>query len=337
MHLLHRALLLFFLVIGIVCMNVEQVSGSRALSTIGSGEDSCSNLQYGPTCSVCPNCRYGRCDDGRWGSGNCREERRSPGGFVADTVMLKPESDVIITTLFTSKPNPQRRRKQQKGTEFFTRWLRSVAQLGMIAVVLHDGLPESMMLHVDQNSIRTVQVKLSNRSVNDQRFLLYRLLLRNELEDIHDRTLRLIPGEADKSVRVLFTDMFDVEFYKNPFDIFFGRRYKLFVGSHRGSWNRWLHARIRACRLNFGNAHSRYYNAGILGGSLRHILTFLDCFWNITISLRGKASRENCNMPVFALCLMKRFSPQEVFTGPPLHSAFGYYEGNASNIYIRHK
>ena len=316
---------------------IREIDGSGVISGLESIEDRCLNRQYGPTCNTCPTCQYGRCDDGRLGSGNCREEWRHPGKFVKDTLLLLPESDVVVTTFFTSKPNPQRRRKQQIGTEAFVRWLRSVAKLKMIAVILHDGLPQSLMVHVDQNMVRTVQVRLSDRSVNDQRFLLYRLLLRNELEDVDSHKLQFVPEDGQGSIRVLFTDMFDVEFYKNPFGIFFGRRYKLYVGSHKGAWNRWLYARIRACRLNFGNSHSRYYNAGIIGGSLTHILNFLDCFWNVTLSLRGKAARQNCNMPVFALCIMKRFSEREVFTGLPLHSSFGHFEGNNSNIYIRHK
>lgn len=310
---------------------------ARTPLTLDSQQDVCANNRFGPTCSLCPSCKLGRCDDGRWGSGKCKEQRKSVGAFETNRLLLVPGSDVVVTTYFTSKPEPQRRRKPQNGTAASTRWLRSAQDKKLLAVVLHDGLPESVFAGIDSDLVRFVQVNLNDRSINDQRFLLYRALLRNELVDVNNEVLNFLSPRDISSTRVLFTDMFDLEFYKNPFHIFFGKRYKLYVGSHEASWNRWLYARIRACRLNMKNTHSRYYNAGILGGPMKHVATFLDCFSNVSLSRTGKAAMQNCNMPIFAQCVMNEFAKEEVFTGKPLHSTFGGYEGKSSNIYIRHK
>eukprot|EP00963_Diacronema_lutheri_P000032 scaffold1_cov375-Pavlova_lutheri.AAC.32 len=301
-------------------------------------KEDCEQNTYGPECYQCSYCAVGRCNDGRDGDGRCKEINVKPGcAFVENTIAIHPGSSVVISTYFYTKPNPQTRRKVSVSSDLHRKWVESLQRHGMSGLVLHDGLPSHLQAIFQQSCLRSIKVVLNNRSINDQRFALYKSLLKGEIRNEAGKPLQFLPLEGAASVRLLFTDMFDVEFYKNPFKIMYGLKYELYVGSQLGQWNRWMIARGNACKLRIKNKHSRFYNAGIFGGSTREVFRLLDCYTTVAKSLPRRATKRNCNMPIFSTCLMQEFPPTRIYTGSPFHSKFQLFEGNISNIYIRHK
>ena len=300
--------------------------------------DECGLNRFGPSCEPCEKCSIGRCDDGKLGSGRCSHVT------VQDACTVQTENgtifvrgNAVITTLFYTRPNPQTGKYVSLAQEPWRRWFQSVQILGMSALVLHDGLPEHILAALNGTCTVTLQVSLNHRSVNDERFSLYRSLLQEGLRTHFGNRTVVLSSVDGMDTKLLFTDMLDVEFYRNPFEIFFGKKYALYVGMQASPWDRWIIARANACSTRLQQHKLRYYNAGILGGSIGNVKRFLDCYHTIAEELPRRSKKRNCNMVVFNQALVSCFHMTEIFTGKPLHSIFKAYEKNTTNIYIRHK
>lgn len=175
--------------------------------------------------------------------------------------------DVIFTSYFTTTEDSQRKRKKFPNRfQYMMEWYLSVKELGMKAVVFHDGLDpgfrQRLMQHYPSISFHYLP-SLQNRSTNDARFYAYL------------RHLESHPNIA----RVLLTDISDVRFQMNPFDLFDLLGDWLYIGTDIDIFPNmqtmpWLHQRLEGC---FGNYSVRegdlssfmqldtVYNAGVIG------------------------------------------------------------------------
>lgn len=243
--------------------------------------------------------------------------------------------DVIFTSYFTSEVDPQRSlHKYPNRFSYLSKWFESLRKLHLKAVIFHDGLDQGFMdrlNHVYHNVLFHRVTSLNNRSTNDARFYAY-----------HDY-LKLHPDIR----RVLMTDISDVVFQQNPFDLMTLLGDLLYIGTDVDIFPDmlsmpWLSTRLAKCFGNYsvfhGDLHNMMrlavvYNAGVLGGS-RHIAMAL--LTRITWALDRAPPKLNCNMPAVNYVVHKYFN-NITYTGYPFTSRFLRYQCNPRAVYIVHK
>ena len=245
------------------------------------------------------------------------------------------KNDVILTSYFTSREDFQRNKSVSPNrARYLFNWLVSVRDLGLTAVVFHDqldpGFCQRIMEYHPGVSFRRVATPL-NHTTNDARFYSY-------LEYLHTR---LDVG------RVLMTDISDVRFQRNPFELMQLLGDWFYIGTDIDIFpnmasQRWISERLEGC---FGNHtllrgplkplmhKDTVYNAGVIGGTRPVILAFLE---TLVQYLNSAPPNLNCNMPAVNFVVHKHFY-QQVFTGFPLTSRFLSFQSSPKAIYIVHK
>mmetsp|Transcript_11138 Transcript_11138/g.68590 ORF Transcript_11138/g.68590 Transcript_11138/m.68590 type:complete len:297 (-) Transcript_11138:4294-5184(-) len=251
-------------------------------------------------------------------------------------------TELVVSTVFHSKDDPQRRKPSCRVCEdYFAPWLRSLRRLNISTLIIHDGLPQSVLEANKDPLVSFVKVGLGRGSVNDERFRLYYALLTDQPLDLYP-TLKIFqrhvqvfyPGAA----KIFFTDAADVQFLRNPFPLVDLNREHIFIGSENRKWIKWMKRKVRDCglqRLQF--QRRQMYNAGILGGRINVLSQFLHDFLQIQEGLSPEAYKRNCNMPVFNAVARNWIKMERVQTGFPLHSSFLAFECNQSGAFICHK
>ena len=249
----------------------------------------------------------------------------------------KPSARVILTSYFTSSPDPQRPLHSTTSSQFqyMADFYRSLKALGLRAVVFHDGLDTGFQHRLTSHHPRLSFVEvpsLKDRSTNDARFYTY-----------YDYLLRHPEIES-----VLLTDISDVSFQRNPFELMSLLGDWLYVGTDIDIFPDmrsmpWIRERLSGCFGNHsmapGGELSRLmeldtvYNAGTVGGS-RHVM--LDVLTAMVTYLDSCPTELNCNMPCLNYAVHKHFF-QRVFTGFPLHSRFLRHQHSPKGVYLVHK
>ena len=239
---------------------------------------------------------------------------------------------VVFTSYFTSSRDPQWNVTLAPNRfQYMAEWLYSLRELGMEAVVFHDQLEHSFTSRLQElhPGLSFHQVRsLGNRSTNDARFYSYLHYL-----------------EAHPLIsRVLLTDISDVWFQKNPFDLMdlFGEGL-LYIGQDIDIFPSmelmpWLSTRLQGCFGEDGSARplmglDAVFNAGLIGGSRGTLLAFLS---RLTRSLDATPPQLNCNMPAVNYVAHKYFS-HLTFTGFPLNSRFLCKQSSPKGVYVVHK
>ena len=162
----------------------------------------------------------------------------------------------------------------------------------------------------------------------------------------------------DKLEYVLFTDLSDVEFIKNPFVLmeqmdsatnqdllYVGSEYRPFskvivrsetfsrnvtkMDYYRGLWTACFGSEMPAEYLA-----GTLWNSGIIGGKSKVVLRFLE---SIVRNLELADARNNCNMAAMWKSICEDWN-ENVVTGFPLHSKFNHKDpANQARVFIRHK
>lgn len=247
-----------------------------------------------------------------------------------------------MSTYFTSRPHPQYGHKVDADSyPYMEEWHSSILHLGLEGLIFHDGLsPEFVSewttpdLHFQAVDPRTFRYPL-----NDQRFLVYRQFLRNH-------------PEIEK---VFLTDLSDVRVARDPFPEV--KPGLIYVGSQPGSlWPRvgdgckYVAERLVAAGEPYshwidqlapvdGEASQPKHpipvlNAGILGGCREMVLTVLDAIVQCIDSIDRR--EENLNMGIFNY-VHYRFFAANLVTGAPVHSVFGGFENERTDVWFIHK
>lgn len=258
--------------------------------------------------------------------------------------------DVIFTTYFTGKPDPQSGAKRKSNLfkhfktwarsrrggaraelpgiaredeyERIEVWYQSLLEVGCEAVIFHDRLSEPFTRQWSRDEVRFERYALKTpRSVNDERYLCYREYL-----------------EAHPEIeRVFMLDLFDIEFFSNPFDLIDDAQYDIYCGGDAGEYNDKLNrAKMVAA---FGQAYHEdkiKLNAGVCGGNRKPVIELLDSMNAVFDGLTQRGELANLNMAIFNKCVYDLFDVPRILYGYPLNSRFKKYE-RSGNFALRHK
>ena len=281
-----------------------------------------------------------------------------------DSLLGLKFDDLIVTTYFISKSNPQAGslshandpnslvQEYKKNDDKLTSVLfNSVKKHNQTLVVFHDGLDKKYIKRNSCQNILFIDVKLGPYSTNDERFFVYNEFI-----------------QQVKFERIFFIDCFDVEIRKPPFGIFDKYGERIFVG--RDSCNSIINCPYVLDKLQhvlsatFELDHHQdfeyfinmpLYNAGIIGGAKRSVNILLNFICNI---LEAANSNKNVNMAVVNYAIYRLFlrdykyiAPKapdvnplndlrscndEIFSGYPINSSFKKYE-DRNDVYFIHK
>jgi hypothetical protein len=243
---------------------------------------------------------------------------------------FEENADVIFTTYFSSKPNPQLNRAReyafapQDQIAYIFPWYVSVSHLKLNAVVIHDGLSPEFVARHESDTLQFVEYQPRRYSLNDERyFALDRILEQNRLR------------------RVLLTDGSDLLIKKNPFE-FMADPSLLYFGTDdarmpRVRDNPWcvnklaLLQKDKAVVLEESILDFEYINAGVYGGAYTNLKEF-----NKALTLLFECLNNNNNNNMMAINYMLwKFGVQH-FKGQPFTSRFKQYELEG-DYYIVHK
>ena len=261
--------------------------------------------------------------------------------------------DVIFTTYFVTKKHPER--DEQYGDSCFApmkEWYDSVHKLNLRAVVFYDEAELYTKCEFNKwtsYNVRFELVTLGNRSTNDERFFVYEEYLENQRKR-STTGLQLLPK------RVLMTDLFDIRFNRNPFDLMLtfeecngdtcSESDKLFIGSEPTTIiaSEWAQQKLKQCDIVVDEARGTFYynttqtekspfsslkgketslekmllNPGIVGGPVENIMHLLKIYNEF---LRASPASANCNTPVFNILMYQHEEFQKETTPPqPLSS-----------------
>lgn len=248
---------------------------------------------------------------------------------------------VCMSTYFTSRPHPMYGFTVERDSRrYMADWYSSMQRLGLRGVVFHDGLSSDFVREMETPSIGFCEVASESIKypLNDQRFIVYRQYLQSHPE----------------VERVFLTDLSDVRVASDPFPQLSPHR--VYVGSQPGSLMprngdgcKYVDERLQAA----GAPYSRFIeqlaspsdsdrqqqpipvlNAGILGGFREKVIEVLDFIVQYLESIDKR--HENLNMGLFNYVLYSHFREQLV-AGPPVHSIFGGYENDRTDVWFIHK
>jgi len=258
--------------------------------------------------------------------------------------------DIIFTTYFTGKPDPQASSKRKSnfikhaktwlrsqrggaqaelpgvaGPNEYERidiWYQSLLKVGCEAVIFHDELSHEFTQKWQRKEVRFEHYTLqTQRSVNDERYQCYYQFLQQHPE----------------VKRVFMMDLFDIEFFKNPFSLMADERFDIYCGGDADKYNNQMN-RDKMVRA-FGQAHYEdqiKLNAGILGGRRDVIMPLLEVMMEVFDGLTRRGELFNLNMPIFNKCVYDLHDAKRIMTGYPLNSRFKKYE-RSGNFALRHK
>lgn len=347
----------------------------------GSACDPCSHNQFGPNCTECPHCAavgdgqagdaslQGRCDDGVTGTGVCKVGPHATGDAFDECADLSapcpvvfaqgeggrpsrtgthrgyathPGGNLLLTSLITSVPDQQRHYVHTCDINH-REWYATVRALGLSALILHDCLTPDQVVLLQTQRIRFLSVPgPANVSVGDFRYPLYYGLLSGQDITGGVDAVRIDAVWRPPVRNVFITDLFDVWFAGNPFELVFGDRYHIYIGNEGEAWNQWMYDRAKTCGYSYPQVYTHptnvthtIYNTGIIGGPVEPVLLLLRLMSTRFLTLPDKMA--NCDMPFLNFILHDVFDDAAVFTGPPLHSRFTGYDRDMPGPYIRHK
>ena len=234
-------------------------------------------------------------------------------------------SQLILTTYFTQKEDPQRAGIHHESNSFekIQKWHESVTRLGLHAIIFHDGLSNEFTEQYTNGNVQFVPYSLqTKRSLNDERFYCY---------------LEFLKAHPEVG-SVFMTDLFDVDFLRNPFDIINDEKYDFYsqrgIGGLPNGKKKYAANQMKCVYGKVFYPGRLSLNAGILGGNRNKILALLEL---MVEDLSGDSKGHNTHTGV----LNRRINdmcpdPDRICYGFPLHSEFKKYEEDRG-FYIRHK
>ena len=207
-----------------------------------------------------------------------------------------PGKNLVMTSFFTHKKDPQRGKVVTSGFQYIRNFYISLRALQINAVVFHTGIPENVIENFQTEKIHFVRIHEpeASMSTNDYRFKVYMDYIQNNAIDID---------------WILLTDASDVFFNRNPFTYMTSHqdRHALFMSPDIGTFksNGWMKNKLKKCYKGVvenwkSEWHSQLHNAGVWGGNRDVMECMLKCVWdNLRHVTKG---RGNCNMPAVNYC-----------------------------------
>lgn len=240
--------------------------------------------------------------------------------------------EVVLTSYFTSKPDPQRATKtdamraEADSLDYIYPWYISMRQANLNGIVFHDSLSDSFIDAYSTPRIEFRKVSLGPYSLNDERFFVYRDFLK-----------------SNSFTKVLMTDASDLFVKRDPFPLFSNPNI-LYVGSDDPRWptirsSSWARTKSATMARESGGQIALteafldmpLMNAGVIGGHYALLNIFLDAMCEVLKSIN---TISNHNMMAMHYVIHRLKLPTSV--GFPLTSCFKAFEIN-SKACIVHK
>ncbi len=217
----------------------------------------------------------------------------------------------VVAVMMSKKPDAQRGSYVTDTLSYMKPWLNSVNATGLKGVVLHDGLPESVVSEASTKNIRFEKCGASNLPILYHR---------------HFAAMEYISTLTDPYV--IITDIADVAFRRDPFELIHAKasETRLFIGSELKTLGK------TRCLMN--DMVEQYQktefcqrmvvNPGIVGGTVSQVLSFLRLVAAEIETLRSSLIASD--MAMINMVFHRNYSLGEVVTGMPLHSRFRKWE-----------
>ena len=246
-------------------------------------------------------------------------------------------SSVILTSYFSQKEHPndpkdshvfgreKDGRVMQNDIKYIEPWYNSIRDLNIEGRVFHDNLSDEFIEEYETDKIKFIKVETSDYSNNDWRFFCYRNFL-----------------EENKFDSVFLSDGSDVKVVKDPSEIVNSTVHDLYVCKDsikleefpyldihkKAGWDDFFSMAIQKNRLDL-------INMGVIGGSYKKILDFLDKFYKIRVELGNPNFNANMWVGQYIFrCLLK---DKRLMIGEPFTSDFKQYQKNRKDVYFIHK
>jgi hypothetical protein len=214
-----------------------------------------------------------------------------------------PGSEIILTTYFVTKRDPQRGLFVNSGDfEYIRNWYNSVISLNLKAIVFVDFMDEEFNATYENDNILFVNCSLGSYSLNDERFFIY---------------LTYISFYHNRITKVFLTDINDVSFQLSPFKLIDSYDdYVLFIGRNHTNtifYSNLIMEKLKYLTSSFNLRFSANfylqpaYNAGIIGARTSVVLLFLN---HMCHYLNRYAIDKNLNMLLTNLVLYVHFCPR---------------------------
>ena len=238
--------------------------------------------------------------------------------------------NVIMSTYFTSVQSTQYRISfSSNNFRFMEKWFFSAAKLGVHLVIFHDSISDQFQQKLKDYYSNVEFIKVTSfrgHTQNDVRYYLqYDYLV-----------------EHPEINRAVATDMRDVRFLANPFEVMTEIGDYLYTGVdnsfHLSAWtNGGVSSQMRKCHskdLDMKKVELQpFYNAGVIGGKRHFMLTFLSrMIWY----LDRAPHKDNCNMATMAVVTHQHFM-DIIFSGYPFQSAYKIGIVGPQFVAIKHK
>jgi len=227
------------------------------------------------------------------------------------SVPAQGKNGTVVAVMMSGKPDAQRGNYVTDKLNYMKPWLNSVNATGLRGVVLHDGLPDSVINDASTENIRF------ERCITSSLPILYHR---------HLAALEYLSTLSDRFV--LITDISDVAFRRDPFELIKSQSgsKRLFIGSELKTLGK------TRCLMNdmteqYGKTEFRdrlVVNPGILGGRVSEVMGFLRLIVAEIEMLNGSLIASD--MAMINVVFHRNYSLADVVTGMPLHSRFRKWE-----------
>ena len=240
------------------------------------------------------------------------------------------DRSVIMSQYFTSVESTQYHKQfSNSNFRFMQKWFSTAAKLGVKLVIFHDGISDQFQKDLKDYYSNVEFVKVDGfrgRTQNDVRYYLqYDYLI-----------------EHPEISRIITTDMRDVAFLANPFDVMMEIGDYLYVGVdnsfHLSAWsNKGVSSQMKICHskdLDMKEVELQpFFNSGVTGGTRHYMLAYLtQMIWYFNRA----PPRNNCNMATVAVVYHRHFR-DVIFSGYPFQSAYKIGIIGPKFVAIKHK
>lgn len=227
------------------------------------------------------------------------------------SVPATSQHGTVVAAMMSKKPDAQRGSFITDTLNYMKPWLNSIKATGLKGVVIHDGLPESVISAASTENIRFEQCSASNLPILYHR---------------HFAAMEFISKLTDPYV--IITDISDVAFRRDPFELIRAQagKKRLFIGSELKTLGK------TRCLMN--DMIEQYkttefcerlvVNPGIVGGTIRQVMDFLELIAAEIETLRDSLIASD--MVMINKVFHRNYDLGHVVTGMPLHSRFRKWE-----------
>jgi hypothetical protein len=237
------------------------------------------------------------------------------------------KQNYIASTFFSKNVDVQRGVAITDYYSYIKDWYFSIVALNLKCIVFHDNLDESFIESFFKDNIQFIKVEQKSLNTVDYRWVIYKEFLNNTQEEINS---------------IIFTDISDVVFLKNPFEFIDTKPDTILIGTEECNLtNCWLTERngyfydiikdFKEYEIN--NAALQLNNCGIVGGNFDIMKSFVNDVADIL--LLGNVEKDTVDMSVTNYLIHTKYK-DKFFCGHPFNTRFRHDEVN-SECYVKHK